>query len=244
MVQFVPFRGALLDALAVMAPTECSGCGAADRAVCAGCRLALVPWVHPARRNAQHLPAEPPITVWSALEYSGVAQRVVGAYKDGGRTDAASALTGPLLAAVAVALERSEHAGDGSSRAGIRLATIPSSRRAMRSRGFKPVELLMRRAGLRASTVLRQTGEAADQVGLDRVSRDLNKRGSLAATQVLDGYRLLLVDDIVTTGATLFEARRAITEGGGIVVGYATLAETPRRFPEVISSQETRPQNL
>jgi predicted amidophosphoribosyltransferase len=228
----------------VISPTECSGCGTADRAVCVSCRLALAPSVHPAKRSALHIPTENSITVWSAVDYAGAAQRVIGAFKDGGRTDAASVLAVPLLAAVVTALEHSRQLDGDHSGGAVRLATIPSTRRAMRSRGFKPVELLMRRAGLRASHVLRQTGEAADQVGLDRASRDLNKRGSLAATRALDGCRFLLVDDIVTTGATLFEARRAITEGGGIVVGYATLAETRRHFPEVISSQETRPQKL
>lgn len=244
MARHIPVREALLDALAVISPTECSGCGTVDRAVCACCRLALAPFVHATQRTAQYLPTEDSITVWSALEYAGAAQRVIGAFKDGGRTDAASILADPLLAAVVAALEHSEQPGGNNSGEAVRLATIPSSRQAMRSRGFKPVELLMRRAGLRASHVFRQTGEAADQVGLDRASRYLNKRGSLAATRALDGYRFLLVDDIVTTGATLFEARRVITEGGGIVVGYATLAETRRHFPDLISSQETRPQKL
>jgi predicted amidophosphoribosyltransferase len=237
-------REALLDAWAVISPTECSGCGTADRAVCARCRLAVAPFVHPTQRTTQHVATRDAITVWSAVEYSGVAQRVIGAFKDGGRTDAASVLAAPLLAAVLAALEHSEQPRGSDSGGAVRLATIPSSRQAMRSRGFKPVELLMRRAGLRGSHVLRQTGEAADQVGLDRASRYLNKRGSLAATRALDGYRFLLVDDIVTTGATLFEASRALTEGGGIVVGYATLAETRRHFPDLISSQETRSQKL
>lgn len=244
MARVLPLREALLDAWAVISPTECSGCGTADRAVCTRCRLALAPFVHATRRTAEDVSTEDSITVWSALEFAGPAQRVIGAFKDGGRTDAASVLAVPLLAAVVAALEHSGQLGGNDSGGAVRLATIPSSRQAMRSRGFKPVELLMRRAGLRASPILRQNGEAADQVGLDRVSRYLNKRGSLAATRALDGYRFLLVDDIVTTGATLFEARRAIRAGGGMVVGYATLAETRRHYPDLISSQETRPQKL
>lgn len=239
-----PLREALLDAWAVVLPTECSGCGEPDRAVCDACRLALLPFVRPVTRSFRNAVADDTITVWSALEYAGVARHVIGAYKDGGRTDAAAALAGPLFAAIMAAIDHAGEAGEASCGEVIRLATIPSSRRAMRSRGYSPVGFLLRQCGLRAERALRQRGEAVDQVGLDQASRNINKQDSLVATRPLDGCRFLVVDDILTTGATLFEARRAITEGGGSVVGYATLAETPRRFPELISSQETGHQKL
>lgn len=55
--------------------------------------------------------------------------------------------------------------------------------------------------------------------------------GALAARRPLTGRRMLLVDDVMTTGATLAEASRAVRAAGGCLVGAACLAEVPRRFP-------------
>ncbi|TFB97103.1 ComF family protein [Cryobacterium sp. MDB1-18-2] len=225
---------AVLDAWAVLLPTACSGCGAPDRALCAACRALLVPAVRVTERGG--------LRVWAGLDYAGVPRRVIASFKDGGRTDAAAALAPALLAAVVAALAAVESGGPvesrGAAETGIRLVTIPSSRRAWRARGFLPVELLLRRAGLAPHRVL--TGrETADQVGLDRAARSRNRDGSLRALRSLTGVRCLLVDDIVTTGATVLEARRAILAAGGEVVGVAALAETRRRLPVTHRSSET-----
>jgi predicted amidophosphoribosyltransferase len=70
-----------------------------------------------------------------------------------------------------------------------------------------------------------------DQVGLGRAERAANKNHSLVARRSLSSVAVILVDDIVTTGATLLEARRAVFAAGGTVVGLATLAETRRLLP-------------
>lgn len=227
-------RRAVLEAWAVALPTECSGCGAPDQSLCPACREALRPRVHASERDG--------ITVWSALDYSGVARRVIGAYKDGGRTDAARALAPALRAAVAAAL--GDALPTGAGRADVHLVVIPSSRSAWRIRGFHPVSLLLRRAGLAPTPVFRRAAAAADQVGLGREARARNKRGSLVARRALGGFRFVIVDDILTTGATVQEARRAVLQAGGEVVGVATLAETRRRHPAMMRSQETRRQKL
>jgi predicted amidophosphoribosyltransferase len=229
---------ALLDAWGVVAPTSCSGCGAPDRALCPSCRLALAPVVRPARRGDFH--------AWAALEYSGMVRSVIGAYKDGGRTDAARALSVPLRSAVLAALsDRSATGRDAGQGPGtVQLVSVPSSREAWRARGFSPVELILRRARLRTTPILQQVALSRDQVGLGREERGANKRETLAARRPLGGLRCLLVDDILTTGATLLEARRAVEQAGGIVVGAAVLAQTPRRMPGGDGSQETGRQNL
>ncbi|TFC29841.1 ComF family protein [Cryobacterium sp. TMT2-18-3] len=216
---------AALDAWAVLMPTECSGCGMPDRALCGVCRAALAPRAHSSERSG--------VLVWSALDYSGVARRVLGAFKDGGRTDAAGALAGPLRAAVAAALAPVPEG------AGVHLVTVPSSQQAWRIRGYHPVELLLGHSGLRPTRLLRTVGETQDQVGLGSAERGRNRTGSLVANRSLSGLRVLVVDDILTTGATVLEVRRALLAAGGEVVGVATLAETRRRFPVAESSSET-----
>lgn len=221
-----------LDAWATVLPTECSGCGALDRALCPSCRLALVPAVHRVTCDDA--------VVWAALTYEGVARHVIGAYKDGGRTDAAAALAAPLRAAIVAALVAVPNVNGG----GIQLVSIPSSRRAWRQRGYHPVDALLQRAGLHPFPALAQRGESVDQVGLGRAARAANKGNSLVARHPLNGTRVILVDDIVTTGATLLEARRAVFAAGGIVVGLATLAETRRRLPPDSHSGQTDRQKL
>jgi predicted amidophosphoribosyltransferase len=220
-----------LDAWAAVLPTACSGCGAADRALCKSCRLALLPAVHPVTRDDAR--------IWSALTYQGVARHVIAAYKDNGRTDAAAALAAPLRAAIVAALAAvpnlpapaSSAPGRRTPPAGIQLVTIPSSHRAWRERGYHPVDALLHRVGLHPAPLLAQRGMVSDQVGLGRAERAANKSHSLVARRALTGVAVILVDDIVTTGATLLEARRAVFAAGGTVVGLATLAETQRLLP-------------
>ena len=93
-------RHALLEALAVLVPVTCAGCGGPDRSVCAPCIAAL--------RPVPRLVARDGVAAWAALEYSGAVARVIGAYKDGARTDAAGPLAdaeldAPGLVVVAVA---------------------------------------------------------------------------------------------------------------------------------------------
>jgi len=208
-------------------PTECSGCGLPDRALCPDCRVLLQAEVHAGHRDGA--------TIWCALDFTGVPQRVIGSFKDGGRTDAAAALAAPLRRAVAAALE----AVPSATSRDIHLVVVPSSAAAWRARGFHPVELLLTRAGLASTAALRPVGSAVDQVGLTREARVLNRAGSLVARHRLDGFRCIVVDDILTTGATMLEARRAVLDAGGDVVGMAALAERRRLHSVAQRSEKT-----
>ncbi|MET0806190.1 MAG: phosphoribosyltransferase family protein [Lacisediminihabitans sp.] len=208
-------RSVLLDAAAVLAPVDCAGCGADDRALCDRCRAELS-----TRPIHQTLADGTPVI--SALRYDGVVREIVLAYKEQGRTDVARALAAPLRAAVGAALQgRCE------------LVALPVGRAAYRRRGYDPARLLLRRAGLgRPLEALRQTHQRAAQKTLSRAARAENLAGSLVASRDIRGRRLLLVDDVVTTGASLSEAARALRAAGAEVVGAATLAATPRLFPQ------------
>ena len=91
--------------------------------------------------------------------------------------------------------------------------------------------LLLTRAGFGPLKALENVRESTAQKGLDVSGRASNRAGAFAATRRLDGRHVLLVDDVMTTGATVCEAARALSEAGANVVGAATLAFTPRLLP-------------
>ncbi len=80
--------------------------------------------------------------------------------------------------------------------------------------------------------VLRHTRPVADQARLGRAERTANLRGALATREasraLVVGATCLVVDDVVTTGATLAEAARALRRAGARHVAAATVAATPR----------------
>lgn len=211
-------RNALLDALAVVAPTSCVGCSADDRALCTACAQELRP-----RLELSRLPDGTSLV--TALRYERIVRAIILAYKEEGRTDVTRALAAPLVVAIECALSNAPQAAQ------LQLCTVPSSRAAFRRRGYDPVRLLLRRAGLpRAADVLVATRRHENQKLLDRSARERNLAGWLRARHPLTGRQFIVVDDVITTGATLAEAIRAIRDGGGDVVFAVALARTPKLF--------------
>jgi predicted amidophosphoribosyltransferase len=195
-------------------PVDCAGCGAAGPVLCRDCRIRLRP--RPVVRDVGGL------RVASGLAYAGVVQPVVVAFKNEGRTGLAPPLAEALRAAVEAALAEV----DGN---GLLLVPMARTRRSAVERGYDPVRVLLRRAGLPHRDVLRLVRRPRDQLRLGRAARFANVRDGMAARLRLDDRRVLLVDDVVTTGATLTEAARAVRAAGGAVLGAATVASTPRR---------------
>jgi len=79
-----------------------------------------------------------------------------------------------------------------------------------------------------AARLLVPARSVADQSGLSTAERTANLHGALRATTAVRGP-VLVVDDVVTTGATLVEAARALTAVGHQVAGAAVVAATSRR---------------
>ncbi|PNE42575.1 ComF family protein [Streptomyces noursei] len=123
------------------------------------------------------------------------------------------------------------------------LVPVPSARKAVAGRGHDPVRRIalaasaeLRRVGVgaRVLAVLRQRRAMIDQSGLDARQRLANVAGALevpgAAGRLLAGVPVVLVDDLVTTGATLAEAARAVRAVGGRVTGAAVVAAPRSSF--------------
>ena len=227
--------GALVD---LAMPAVCAACGAGSGPLCPECRADLRAGLfdHPRRTRPDPAPPQLPDVV-AAGPYDGVLRTLVSAYKDDDRRDLrpllARLLAGPLAVTVT----------DEAARTLV--VPMPSSRAAVRRRGDDPVADLARAAvrlvsgeaptgiPVLVAPVLRPVRRMADQSVLDHGQRAANLAGAYAVrprwVPSLEGSRVVLVDDVVTTGATLAEAARAIRAAGGHVVGAATLAATQRR---------------
>jgi predicted amidophosphoribosyltransferase len=229
----VVLRAACADALALLLPVWCAGCDEPDVALCERCAQTL----RPDPRCQVVDVSGGGVEVWSGLAFEGVAARVLRTIKEDGRTGLAAALAPALAAAL-----------DRAGAAGCVLVPMPTSRSAYRRRGFRVPDLLLRRAGRPRRRLLRLARRTDDQRGLDRDARRRNVTGSLiarippagvpgagarrggsGAAGPAAGLRVVVVDDVVTTGASLAEAVRALRVAGVEVVAAVTVAATPRR---------------
>jgi len=155
------------------------------------------------------------IAMRAAVPYAGPVREGIVEFKRGRR-----AFAGDLAALAARLLEP-----------GMTLVPIPTTRRRVAERGFDQTRLLARllarRHGVNVATLLRATHGAA-QHGRSRSER-LAARGRFAciANPGASGTRLVLFDDVRTTGATLLDAADALHEKGYDVREALTLAWTP-----------------
>ncbi|MEU2685751.1 phosphoribosyltransferase family protein [Streptomyces hygroscopicus] len=129
-------------------------------------------------------------------------------------------------------------AGAGARPCGpLLLVPVPSARRAVGARGHDPARrIALAAAGVlrgggcpaKVPAVLRQRRRVTDQSGLDARQRLANVTGALGAVpgsgRLLVAGPVVLVDDVMTTGASLAEAARAVRAAGGLVIGAAVVA--------------------
>jgi predicted amidophosphoribosyltransferase len=126
--------------------------------------------------------------------------------------------------------------------ASLLLVPVPSSPAAIRRRGDDVVRLLAERAHRRlracgrqtkVAAVLRQRRQVADSAGLSAPARLTNLADALEVLRRgqagVRGARVVIIDDLVTTGATLVAATEALSRAGAHVVGAAAVAATRRQ---------------
>lgn len=222
----------LLDALLdLLLPQACAGCHAPSTRWCRACaeRLVAVTTRPLGFCAPEPVPRGFPRAT-AAAPYDGAVRGALLAHKERGRLG----LVRPLGAALAAAVRALDLSGP------VLLVPVPSDRRAVRHRGHDHARRLarsaacgLRRSGLdvRAAPVLVHARHVGDQAGLGAAGRAQNLQGALRARRALTGVAVVVVDDVVTTGATLTEATRALRAAGAHVVGAATVAATGRRRP-------------
>jgi ComF family protein len=205
----------LLD---VIAPPLCAGCGALAREVeplCPACR-----------RRLRWLPQDPvsiaTLAVWAPVAYEEPARGVVRALKFKGATRAART----MAAQIAAGAPR-EWLGAGRV-----LVPVPLHPARARRRGYNQALLLAEglaaRTGLVVEDCLVRGGPAGTQVGRDRRQRLTGIAGSVGLARHAPATALL-VDDVITTGATLVACARALREAGTTSVVALGYARTPGR---------------
>lgn len=207
--------GALLDLLLPRACPGCAGPAGGAGPLCRTCRDALVRRPH----RCAPRPGCPP--AWAAGPYAGLHRRVLLAYKEG--DDALARVWGERLAAACEA--------SGLVRADTLLVPVPGrgpphDPRAPVAR-IAAVACGERRGGT-PLPLLRYRGRVRRQAGLGRRERLANRAGAFCAGPVpawAAGRRAVVVDDVVTTGATLAEATRALRAAGLRVAGAVVLTE-------------------
>lgn len=229
-----------------MLGSRCAVCDRPGPALCQGCDRVL-----PREpRTCWPTPRPPGLARPTAVgDYEGPLKLLVNAHKEQQRFALARPL-GELLACSVLAHLRGGPASAPGRR--VLLVPVPSRRSVVRGRGHDPLLRLvraaacsLRRQGVPAGVVrcLRTVRAAEDQAGLGAAARARNLAGTMVASAgartavggVDAAALVLVVDDVITTGATVREAQRALEEAGCGVHGVATVAATRRRR-EVVQS--------
>ncbi|MGW4205712.1 ComF family protein [Streptomyces sp. NPDC004726] len=201
-------------------PAACGGCGAPRTPLCEKCAHELY---GSAARRTRPVPEPAGLpAVHAAAPYADAVRAVLLAHKERG----ALGLARPLGVALAGAV-RAAVPPVGRAAGPLLLVPVPSARRVVRARGHDAARRIalaaageLRRTGTeaRALPVLRQWREVVDQSGLTARERTENLAGALRAVagadRLLESGRVVLVDDLMTTGASLAEAARAVREAG------------------------------
>ncbi|WP_427018648.1 ComF family protein [Pseudarthrobacter sp. P1] len=250
------------EALVLVFPCECLVCGLEDTALCPECSRGLrAITAHPfdAAAGAPALVDVSGTVLLPAVAagvYRGPLAQAILAFKNHGRTGLGPVLAACLGRAVGAVLEGT---GGRELAEGFLLVPVPTSGAGFRRRGYDPVAELLRilrwrralPAGVRVAAALSLRAKPPwrrhSQKGLGRAARRRNIRHSMRVRRParVVGRRVVVVDDVLTTGATVAEAARALRAAGAVVEGVVVLAAARPPAPGISpqNSQQTRRKN-
>ncbi len=210
--------------LELILPPRCPGCGLEGALLCDRCRAPLLRRLHEPPGVPLGLPAVLPAGLlqleWCAT-YSGPVRAALHALKYRGERRLCRPL-GEALAARWMA----------ASRGGDLLTWVPVHESRRRERGFDQAEELARAmaegVGLPVSGCLARRQRTTAQHALGQTERARNTAGAFgvpaSAEDALAGRWVVIVDDILTTGATLAGCAQALLAGGAAAVSAITVA--------------------
>ena len=206
--------------LDLVLPLECGGCGAPSTRWCPACARDLT--VKPDQPHLITPRVDPGVPVLSLGRYAGPRRDAIVAVKEHGRAD----LIAPLATALKSGIDRLLAWGVVDTP--LTVVPAPTRRSSARRRGGDPVTRIacQATAGLDAVGVvqaLRLRGLVRDSVGLSGADRQRNIAGRVKLIKPLKGA-VLVVDDIVTTGATASESARVLHVAGAHVVAVLAIA--------------------
>ena len=183
-------------------PTRCFGCNVLGVSICSLCRREWIPHYYKTHVST--------LNVHSAVIYTQTASKIILAAKENGVQGADDL----LIAAITHVLNRAQ-----LDTGYFTLIPVPSSNQSQRRRGRSFIvdltQEISRSTGIVVNDCLQVSRRVSDQSGLTRVQRISNMHGafSIKPGAILRGDALL-IDDVVTTGATLREAARALNSQG------------------------------
>jgi ComF family protein len=204
-----PLCGACWNAIPRLGEPCCERCGAPWPAAVAGAPGACGP-----------CSLEPPPWDWAraGAEYAGVVRDAIHALKFDGRRSLARPLAGLVLAQW------------GGRLAGVdALVPVPLAAAREHARGFNQAALLAERISLARAVPMRarwliRVRSTRVQTDLGAAERRANVRGAFAADPAVATQHVVVVDDVLTTGATAAECARALRAAGAARVGVLTVA--------------------
>ena len=192
-------------------PRACAGCGRPGHLLCAACRLGLsAPPMRVFPKTAPHVP------VFALGPYANPHRGVILAMKERNHMAVRRHIGAVLDSALAYLEARGDIPPDAV------LVPAPTRERSARARGGDPVEQVCRASGRRVAPVLALDPRTADQSGLDEAGRRANLAGRVRIHGVPAG-RIVVVDDVVTTGATLQASTALLLSSGADVAACVTL---------------------
>jgi ComF family protein len=217
------------------APALCWSCAGLVRRgepLCARCRASL-------HRLAGEPVLASGVRVWAPVAYSGPARDLVRALKFRGATALADTMAAQIVANAPADLLADAPAGLSALAGGAgrcALVPVPLHPSRLRSRGYNQAaaiaEAIGRRAHLPVHECLLRSGPSITQVGRNRAERTAGPAGTFALRASAEARasgvpaRVLLVDDVVTTGATLAACRDVLVTHGVREVAAVCFART------------------
>lgn len=202
-------------------PAECGGCGAPSTRWCDACAGELS--VAADQPHVVNPRIDPGVPVFALGRYANARRHAILALKERGRAD----LVDPLARALAVGVHRLLSWGIIDTP--LTVVPAPTRRSAARRRGGDPVARLARAAVARhpyitVAPALRLKALTRDSVGLGTAARERNVAGRVVLRGSPPRTEVMVIDDIVTTGATARESVRILSAAGVRVAAVLAIA--------------------